>query len=150
MDHLIWPKQKAIDFKSYTEEDWISIVRYVQGQFVRFMEAPVYFESLTSASIGDGFCLDMKSCPFASNAIGLTWQGVLGCVPLREAGYLYVCASLFLYAAGQKVIEKDGASYLEAVFVRREIGGGAWCLKGWKEDTYGEFGYFDEYRSCTN
>lgn len=150
MDHLIWPKQNTIDFSVYSQADWISIVRYVQVQFVDFMETPVSFESLTSASIGDGFCLDMKGYLFSSNAVDLTWQGILGCVPWEEAGYLHICASLFLYAAGQKVVGKDGASYLQAVFERTGTGQGTWRLQGWEQDPYEEFEYFDEYEYFRN
>ena len=147
MDHLIWPKPETIDFKSYTQEDWISIVRYAQRTFAYFMKMPIAFQSLTTASIGAGFCLDMKGWEGHGGPIGLSWHGILGGVPLEEAGYLHISASLFLYVDTQKVVSHAGDSFLEVVFEKASTGEGEWRLKGWEPDIYGEYEYFNTYES---
>jgi len=144
MDHLIWPQQNAIDFENYTQEDWISIVRYVQGQFVYFIDTPVAFESLTTASIGDGFCLDMKGWEGQGGPLSVTWHGILGGALLEEAGYLHISASLFLYVDTQKVVNHAGGSFLEVVFEQAVTGEGEWRMKGWEPDIYGEYEYFNK------
>lgn len=147
MTHLIWPQQNSAPFAQYSHQQWVGIIRYAQSTFVDFMKMPIAFESLNTASIGDGFCLDMKGWEGHGGPLGLSWHGILGGAPLQEAGYLHISASLFLYLDTQRVVNHAGDSFLEVVFEKALTGEGEWRLKGWEPDIYGEYEYFNTYES---
>lgn len=143
MTHLIWPQQHNTPFAQYSHQQWVDIIRYAQAKFTQFMNMPVAFESLTTASIGGGFCLDMKGWEGRGGPLGLAWQGILGGDPIEEAGYLHISAILFLYVGSQKVVSTAGDSFLEVVFERTSAGEGEWRMKGWEPDIYGEYKWFN-------
>ncbi len=147
MTHLIWPQQDSAPFAQYSHQQWVSIIRYAQRTFANFMKMPIAFESLDTASIGSGFCVDMKGWDGHGGPFGLSWHGILGGAPLEDARNLHISANLFLYVDTQKVVSHAGDSFLEAVLEQASTGEGEWRLKGWEADVYGEFEYFNTYEN---
>lgn len=141
IDELVWPKSSSI--KEYSSEQWINIVKYVLKKLQTFLNQPIDHEQLED-NIGDGFCINISSPKPLLGAFALSWKGILGGQVLDEGQRLDISATLFLYSNKKKLLTKSGASFLELVYEKDNLGKGNWRLYGWLEDVHYEYEFFDQ------
>lgn len=141
IDEFVWPESGNIG--EYSTKQWVDIVEYVLSKLRIFLNLPIDHEPLEN-NVGDGFCVNIWNPKPLLGSLALSWKGILGGQILNEGRRLNISATLFLYSQQKKLITKEGASFIELVYKKDDLGKGNWRMEGWLTDVYYEYEFFDQ------